>query len=532
VLSLLETGDLKLAGKVLTDGKGSNLYLLPELDPKAYMPDGPLTWLGTVERAFNEIWELENRQAAANNRRPRPISTGQVRAQLAADLTPHPNLGNTKLVPNALVQLSKSKTPSVRQIKRRGEKRALWAPLSVPDEALDFGDIYASDTERIGTAVERAVRRLGRPVSLRDVAEEVKMDPYLRPAGLSSLFEILSDASKEKIGVKKGERYERVIRRVYRAGRIGGDAYYFNSMEGLPEAAAYVRFAEADSRWHEAEAEEEIAAIGACTVLSIAVGRALLVQAEVHHVLHILESLLKGANASEAVRLQANQLREKALTVNSLVADWTASAEGAGRRLPSKVDTHVPGWTASELLPIISPFYPPAQAITEPAALVRLLWDDIRRVQNPGFKTRFSNNPQVAAEYLFDRADALLFMGRKWGGKECSFQAMVVSHQLGRLRDPRFVLPATKSNEEETRLNSAACLGFLWSDEGNRRLRELAVNDPSPGVRETALWAYGFACGKGAIELLHERKTEDPSNRVRMFIEKALKTHGEPWWIM
>jgi hypothetical protein len=97
-------------------------------------------------------------------------------------------------------------------------------------------------------------------------------------------------------------------------------------------------------------------------------------------------------------------------------------------------------------------------------------------------------------------------MQQRRGGLECNFQARLASSELGWLRDVRFVFPALCAKEVETRLAAVACLAFLWSEEGNKYLRRMAVEDVEPGVRQSALWAYGFANGIDAAELVSWRK--------------------------
>lgn len=158
--------------------------------------------------------------------------------------------------------------------------------------------------------------------------------------------------------------------------------------------------------------------------------------------------------------------------------------------------------------------------------------DRVRRVPNLEFESRFSNDPGKAAEFFFDRTDALLYTANQWGGPECKLQAMLASHELGHLRDPRFVFPALDAKSFETRLAAIACLAFLWSAEGNDRLKHMADNDPDPGVRQSALWAYGFSGGEGAHEMLVDKSRNDPNNRMREFASRALEVDDRSWWKM
>lgn len=78
-----------------------------------------------------------------------------------------------------------------------------------------------------------------------------------------------------------------------------------------------------------------------------------------------------------------------------------------------------------------------------------------------------------------------------------------------------------------------AGLAFLWSPEGNELLRQAAMNDVESGLRQSALWAYGFARGEDAQALLQQRAESDPDERTRYFFRQAkecLFTNNGMWW--
>jgi len=187
-----------------------------------------------------------------------------------------------------------------------------------------------------------------------------------------------------------------------------------------------------------------------------------------------------------------------------------------------EIDLEVPGWTAAELLPIIKPLYPAARNISRPSQLISLLEGQIRRVPNPRYKARFGADHRKAAESLFDRTDALLFMAITFGGRECRLQATFARNELGLLRDPRFIFPALNSADFHHRLIGVSCLAFLWSNQGNAYLRRIAIEDPDPGVRQSALWGYCFANAEDGWELLRSQLTNDPDEAVRSFLRNVL----------
>ncbi|HEY0377218.1 MAG TPA: hypothetical protein VGC87_09695 [Pyrinomonadaceae bacterium] len=531
LLSLVETKQIKCVGTIRGDEKGAKLYLPSELDPALYWPKEPLTWLGLVEKVFNKLWEQRKSEAIANGRKPRAISTGEVRARLAAMPTPHPNLNNPKLVVNALLQLSRTSETVIRKIEREGKKNVLWVPIGALDDDIDVGDAYASDVERVGEALCRAVQRLGRPVNLREVRDEIDNDPYLQPSGTSSIASILSDAAKETIDWKHKARRPRIMRRVLRAGRVDGDSYYYHDERSLPQAQNCLRLRQIESSWELAYAEENLRTLSTCSLVTVAAGRAMMVVAQTKAFLDELGCLFEDGRLDVVTREEAETLHAT-ISATAKDAEQILSSHSKDLDLQTDVALTIPGWTAEELLPIIKPFYPRAQNVETPNELVRLLDKDIRRFPNPNFESRFSKNPSSAAEYLYDRTDALLFIAKQWGRFECRLQANFAWNELRWLRDPRFVFPALESKDFNRRLAAISCLAFLWSDEGNALLKRIAVDSPDYGIRTSALWAYAFANGEQGREFAMERFRDDPDSSVRAFAEQIIQPNESSLWSM
>ncbi|HMF56418.1 MAG TPA: hypothetical protein VK619_08750 [Pyrinomonadaceae bacterium] len=57
-------------------------------------------------------------------------------------------------------------------------------------------------------------------------------------------------------------------------------------------------------------------------------------------------------------------------------------------------------------------------------------------------------------------------------------------------------------------------------------------DDPDPGVRQSALWAYDFAGGEGAREMLVNKSQNDPNYRTRGFAKQELEADDGSWWKM
>jgi hypothetical protein len=532
VLSLAETNDLRVVGIVRGEGKGHNLYLPPELDTAAYMPKGPLTWVEEVAQAFGEIWSEHLQQAKDEGRLPRPVSTGEVRARWVAQPGAHAKSRERQPVVDAMQMLalkSRGQQPLIRKIKRKGEKAILWVPVDTSSKEVDLGHAYATDTERVGTAVRRAVEHLGRPVTVRDIADEIELDPSLRPSRSQSLFSILTDVSKERVDLIGGMRKKRGTKRVYKVGMVENEVYYYHSKEGLSEAEAYVELLRIDSQWDVMLADQRLKALNKCYLASTAIGQAMLVAAEADDIRSKLDALLsRGLDWS--TRREAETLLSRVREVLDEASRWLGACDNPSQfALPQEVSRDVPCWTSYELLDILYPLYP-ALRKDDNTQLISLLYDSVRRIPNPRYVSRFSKDPLEAAEFLFDRADTLIYAAQKWGGYECRFLARTARNELGWLRDERFILPALAAEDMKARLAAVACLAFLWSEENSRRLRQMAVEDPEPGIRQSALWAYGFAGGGDARELLRERVEKDSNAHVRAFVKKAMSLDERGWW--
>jgi hypothetical protein len=533
MLNLSRTGELTVVGTVRGDEKGINLYLPSDLDPGSYMPIEPLTWLEEVARAFTELWEEELNRATGEGRRPRPISSEQIRSRMATSPNPHPNLAALCYLSNALLQLAETNDPLIRKVERPGQRFLMWAPVGMKDGALDLGDAYASDAERVAGAIERACGRLRRPVTVRDVRDEVEMDPALAPAGKLQLRSILSDISKETIDAGDGNRRARVTRRCIYVGKVNGDSYYCHNIEGAEEARTYVRFRQIEQRWSESAAMREPTAYMGISLPSVAVGRAMLVKAETEAITSSIDELLRETAVDSTTCHEAELIRKAVSDIMETTSLWLANSDINSLDIPRDISLAIPGWTAAELLKILGPLYPAAREMSSPHQLTALISKKIGRFPNPEFESRFSKVSREASEYLYDSTDALLFAAMRWGGHECRMQAMMARSEIGPLRDPRFVYPALKSVMFEERLRGVACLAFLWSDSGRELLRRVALNDPEPAVRLSALWAYGFAGAEDAEELLLRQAECDSSECARASFREmteSLAANEGSWW--
>lgn len=239
LLSLKQSGELQVIA-IRGDSKGFNTYLPAGLDARGYEPDKPPTWMEEVRSAFDTIWQERLREAEAECRKPRPVSTSEVRALLTSADEPHPYLKGIKILANAMLFLSLTERPVIKRVRRDGSNLSLWAPVDVPDESLDISNTYVTDCERLSVAVRRACEVHARPVTVEEVAKEIVMDEALRPVGNSRLAKLLTRAAKETYGGNDGARLPRAHRAVRRVGTVGKRTYYWHETDGEQAAGAFV----------------------------------------------------------------------------------------------------------------------------------------------------------------------------------------------------------------------------------------------------------------------------------------------------
>jgi hypothetical protein len=104
---------------------------------------------------------------------------------------------------------------------------------------------------------------------------------------------------------------------------------------------------------------------------------------------------------------------------------------------------------------------------------------------------------------------------------------------LGDIRDEALLLRALAADAVDGRLEAVAGLAFLQTEKCRQALRSTAQTDPRPGVRELALWGYGFAGAPDAEPLAESVASEDPDAMVRAMATGCLTvvaTDVRKWW--
>jgi hypothetical protein len=458
-----------------------------------------------------------------------------------------PQVEDAQVLINGLQALATGTPAHVRKVVRAvGHQAVLWAPVLVEDETLDVGDAHASDAERMAAAVRRACGRHGLPaVSRRRVQDEVELDPRLRPAGTATVASALADTGKGAAPDREDARERRVRLVVVHVGRIGGEAFYAAPEaeprsaaweRGVTAARAYVRLGQLEERWRALDADGRVERGDQGPLPTVTLGRALWTEAQVGGMIREADALLAQRELDPATRRQARVVRNHMGATQAWVADHVARCRrrlalhvgGVPDDLPAEVDLSVPGWTAEEVQAVIAPLHPTVAAHERATRLVPLLSKAVRRVPNPRFEHRGVGG-LPGAEFLFDRTDVLLYAAKQWGGSECVLQAALAEACLGDFRDARFVVPALRERDPQRRLTAVACLAYLCRPDDTEPSRTAATMDPNGSVRAAALWAYGFANGEGAVQLL-EQAADDTHPRVRALRDRARVLSPLSWW--
>ncbi|MEJ7848373.1 MAG: HEAT repeat domain-containing protein [Pyrinomonadaceae bacterium] len=527
VHSLVQAGRLVNAGSFSGTSVGRFLYALPGTKVDVVESRRIVRPHQIVNAAFVELWNERTAEAENEGCLPKPVLTGDINRHLS--LQGH-KFDDKRTLPNALIHLSQVIDAPIRKVTRPGEHFSAWAPSGIADAELNLSGSFGSDSERIKIAVERACRRLNRAVSKNEVMVEFDSDPSLTLKGAASLSVQLNGEAKEKAYVG-GRLVERnFISCIRRAGQTNGKAFYFyGTKEDETQYTGYVLYLNLKLQWEEGCAARQLEEIEGCPLPTVAAGRALLVVSEARKISGALRQVMCTGMLNQETQLEAELLGKDVIAIIDLAEEWIKHKCLANLNLPLKVSSEISGFTSDELLPLVQPFYPAAKKAIDSNKLVGLLAGDIRRIKNPAFRSRFGNNPNEAAQFLFDRTDALLMIAKEWGGLECSLQAMLAI-ELGNLRDAKFVIPALTSPSFDVRFSAVACLAFLQDLEGNKHLRECLLNDPDPDIRHAAVWAYAFTQQQNYKQLLFKVSKSDINLNVRKFAEDVSEIVYEDLW--
>lgn len=529
VHSLLESGNLKIVKTVRGDGRGLSLYLPAAYEASAYLPESPATWLEFVMSVFREIWNRHVAEAEGGRRKIAPVTTDEIRVAVAATNRFPEKMRDSWALLNALQGLARTRNPSLKKIRRPNLILLFWIPVEVDESEIETADKYICDTERIGEAVRRACLRLGRPVKLKEVAAEIERDALLKPVFPSRLRIRLSHLTRKHSRSLNGVKYLRVRWQVHRTGKINGEAHFYH--QDLPAADNYVVYRQTVSDWQKLQPLRQLDSIKSVHSPLIALGRirSLLQQADT-----VLTRLDQFGDAHTPLGIDEAEIevfREQVSQVAGAAAHLLEIYAPEFPESPLEVKCELRGWTGKAVLQTIKDFCFETYKINKKTTGHSLKHAKLQRFRNPEFTDSTDYNPRFAAEYIYDETDAKIYIAKQWGGLECRLQAIFAHSELGLLRDSRFVLPALVSDDYNVRLAAVACLAFLPPSEINASaLRERALNDIDAGVRQSALWAYGFVQGEKAEDLVMEIMIQDRSRQVREFAGTLAGHRGNFWY--
>jgi hypothetical protein len=215
----------------------------------------------------------------------------------------------------------------------------------------------------------------------------------------------------------------------------------------------------------------------------------------------------------------AEELIDQADEVATRAGGWPIPIDGHG--LPERPCDDVPTLTKEELRALLLPIYPRVRKMDWAYLITPLVSSRIRRVA-----------PAIGVRPQYDRTDALLFAARRSGGRECVFLAGLASAEIGMLRDPVFIYPAVEATDPDMRLAAIASLAFVWSGEGNKLLKQRAMKDSEPGIRQSALWAARFAGADMAHELATVLAKHDERAEVREFAAQVAGADEASIWLL
>lgn len=488
-----------------------------------------------VWRAFLSCWNDEVTRARQSDEKPCPITTRSVRLRLSDGTDPAGGVTLTKCRPvdvvNAMQSLARA-NPVIRRVhKRKANSAVLWAPVDVTDDMLTMGSVFESETARVIHALQHVLDERAVPaVSRAEFAEFVAEHPVYAPRGKTPIAAQLSKLADPRTygGKARGRQV------VFHVGHVGKRVYYtcVNSSARTPivlgEAVRYVALLEAERRCQQiVTTGEHIEATGA-VIPAVRWARLSLLQAE-------LTRFSKLADAGDVTRPAAARRTSGARgeTLSPAFDSLLAAVEAELRDIRPLADTHVavtdasstgPGWTVEQLAPLMGTIQPLAARTHRLHQMALAYSMRLRRVPNPEYTAR-RNGPQA----LFDRFDALTRIALERGGTECLTQAVLARGELGALREPHFVVPALDSADLDTRLVALAACAFLQTDDALPKLRQLIVSDPEPGVRISALWAFGFMGSPeadGTARLVAKRDADASTRRTA----RRWATDGLSWW--
>jgi hypothetical protein len=519
IASLVRSGELTVVGQV--SGAGGNNLVVPTGTDVSKLTVKPVPTLNeVVAAAFNQIWQEHVKKGGAVGTRPLPIAGSEVAHRVRWE---SPLASPTK-VRMALKSLTRGRHARVRKVGTGSGSRVRWAPAAVLDEELDLTlsrpAACHSDPERVALLIQRRTERFGVPAASSDQLEqELQLDDEIRLEA-HTLAEAITSACPRP---ESGSTLQNPL--VVRAGVVGSLPYYC-----LPavaqNAALYLMWLQADHAWTEFNFKGVIQAANRCQLPAYAFAHLARLPYGLREMRttidHVLARDALGETVHQAMRSRLNEL-------DDLVERTESELLRSFGTLKSNHSEKIPRWTPERFAKTfqkLSGRAPFDHEVRHPS---------IRRVRNPEYHSRAAKGRKYSVIWHLDRTSALLFLAESYGGRMCHVLAELARNELAFVRNPQPAITSLHSDDPDQRLTAVACLAFLWSTQGTRHLMTTIEVDPEPGVREAALWAYGFIGGAAAVDLLRQRAAHDTSSRVRQFAAlavEALEHSPTGWWAL
>ncbi len=516
---LASEGVVEIVEKIRQDKFGGNYFLLPDMDKSLYDNVVPPSWLELVLQSFSELWLIQTERATLGGNLPKPVTTEEIKKYIVKRHGKESIPNFQGALPYALWVLGRANSKTeIRRIPCDAYLRHLWVPLNVSDDEIDLSDLPVSDSVKLNLLVRLAVERLNRPVTMFDLAEELKIRPELKIKRKKSINSLLNNQSKCTEVKKVGWQY--------------GEWYFYFGNEKAPCVEAYLALRKVDVEWQSFNALSELDDVEVCSVKSIAYGRCKLIQNKINEIIPLLTKLHNDESLGSVVNVGAGKLLNEVNKAQLKLNNWFDDNPGVlSLALPKYVQNEASGLTVEQLWKLLQPLYPKAVQVKKVAEISNILSGDIRRFKNPNYKPSFCDGSLETAQYLFDKTDAFTYAGQKWGEPECFMQAAMVRDNLGLLRDVNFVLPALSSVNFSERLIAVSCLAFLQDQNVIEHLFKTCLNDLDAGVRESAIWAYAFLGGNIKTLAAEVRKGEK-NEKVLEFLAKIERRNlAELWFV-
>lgn len=516
---------LRTAGSVRGAG-GSKLYELAEAFA-APKKTPSLTWVETVKEAFAELWKERESEAAGRDARPVPIAAREIRHHLEAK---YPSEGEEHTATNvtfALVTLGRGRSPVLRHISGSRTLDTRWVPAGVMNDCLDLTGQDAAacvhDSERLALLLDRIEEQTGKPAAnSRELRAEM-----LKDSGISLIARSLTkaiDATCPRSGpghsdIRRGDA------RILRAGMVGCTPYYCLPSK-RDEATAYIEWLQSKLEWRRLDAARLVQQAQDCILPAVKAAQINLVLKNCQRLLSVLNQQAGDVILPEDIRVAARLLAEDVSKVLDEHHDTSNKLQFQHDPKTASPATWEPKELASAVARLSGEGKP-----EETEKVIHRLRPLLQPVRNPASDPS-ATTPRRSLPQHFDRTSALLVLATRYGGRTCTVQAELAANELRVIRHAEPAMASLQSHHPDHRLSAVACLAFLQDERGTQLLPSLVQNDAEPGIREAALWAYGFSDGEDAMALASRAAQANSSEQVRRFALHVLDTITDPmgWW--